>query len=68
MASEPRPLAFLRAAACLAASLICTIAAGQGRKPPPPSFTCVVNGKKIVSDRLIPECNGIEQRELNLPS
>ena len=29
------------------------------------SYTCVVNGKKIVSDRLIAECNNTEQRELN---
>ena len=28
-------------------------------------FSCIVNGKKIVSDRLIPECNNTEQRELN---
>jgi len=29
------------------------------------SFTCNLNGKKLVSDRVIPECYGIEQRELN---
>lgn len=29
------------------------------------SIVCVVNGKKIVSDRPIPECANIEQRELN---
>jgi hypothetical protein len=33
--------------------------------PPPPSFSCVINGKKMVSDRLIPECKELEQRELN---
>jgi hypothetical protein len=29
------------------------------------SYTCVVAGKKVISDRLIPECANIEQRELN---
>jgi hypothetical protein len=37
------------------------VAAENGRS----SFTCVVGGKKVVSDRLIPECNNTEQRELN---
>jgi hypothetical protein len=52
----------------LAASLALTLAGpaiAQDKQPPRPSFTCVVNGKKIVSDRLIPECNNTDQRELN---
>lgn len=53
-----------------AASLVVALTAvspalAQPKKPPPPSFSCVVNGKKIVSDRLIPECNEVDQRELN---
>jgi len=28
-------------------------------------YTCVVNGKKLTSDRLIPECTNLEQRRLN---
>jgi hypothetical protein len=52
----------------LAASLALTVAGAPAlaqEKVPRRSFTCVVNGKKIVSDRLIPECNNLEQRELN---
>ncbi|HTJ06830.1 MAG TPA: hypothetical protein VL624_15915 [Caldimonas sp.] len=52
----------------LAASLALTIAGAPAiaqEKAPRASFSCVVNGKKIVSDRLIPECNNTEQRELN---
>jgi len=64
MASEPgRHL--LRT---LAASLALTLAGAPAlaeEKAPRPSFSCIVNGKKIVSDRLIPECNNTEQRELN---
>ncbi|HEY2190566.1 MAG TPA: hypothetical protein VGH48_18575, partial [Caldimonas sp.] len=45
--------------------LVCALAVAQEKKPPPPSFSCVVNGKKLVSDRLIPECANSEQRELN---
>ena len=29
------------------------------------SYSCVINGKKLVSDRVIPECSNVEQRELN---
>jgi len=64
MASEPgRHL--LRT---LVASLALTLAGAPAlaeEKAPRPSFSCIVNGKKIVSDRLIPECNNTEQRELN---
>ena len=40
-------------------------AAAEGRTPAQSTFSCIVNGKKVVSDRVIPECTGIEQRELN---
>jgi hypothetical protein len=62
MASEStRPFAF---AAIAALTLGCGIAQAD-EKAARASFSCVVNGKKIVSDRLIPECNNQEQRELN---
>jgi hypothetical protein len=64
MASEfGRPFPHLLAAS-LALTIASTPAFAQERASRP-SFTCVVNGKKIVSDRLIPECNNVEQRELN---
>jgi hypothetical protein len=62
MASEPRLLLLCGGAVCLALAGTPLLAA---EKLPPPSFSCVLNGKKIVSDRLIPECNNLEQRELN---
>ena len=64
MASE----AACRLARALAASLGLALAAAPApaeEKANRSSYTCVVNGKKIVSDRLIPECNNLEQRELN---
>lgn len=39
--------------------------ASSAAAEPRSSFTCVVNGKKLVSDRPIPECANVEQRELN---
>jgi hypothetical protein len=64
MASEfGRPFPHLLAAS-LALTIASTPAFAQERASRP-SFTCVVNGKKIVSDRLIPECNSVDQRELN---
>jgi hypothetical protein len=54
----------LRFAGFVFLPLVCTPGLGQ-EKPARPSFTCVVNGKKIVSDRLIPDCANTEQRELN---
>jgi hypothetical protein len=64
MASESRRPSLGLLAASLALVLAGAPAFAQ-QKAPRPSFTCVVNGKKIVSDRLIPECNNLEQRELN---
>ena len=64
MASEPRRPSLALLAASLALALAGAPAFAQ-QKASRPSFTCVVNGKKIVSDRLIPECNNLEQRELN---
>jgi hypothetical protein len=67
MASESRyllrPGLTASIALVLAAAPAATLA--QPKAPPPPSFSCVINGKKIVSDRLIPECNEVDQRELN---
>ncbi len=31
----------------------------------PPIYTCVSNGKKLTSDRPVPECAGVDQRVLN---
>jgi hypothetical protein len=64
MASEPGRHVLHLLAASLALTIASTLAFAQ-QKAPRSSYTCVVNGKKIVSDRLIPECNNIEQRELN---
>jgi hypothetical protein len=64
MASEPARSLLRILAAPLALTLACAPAFAD-EKAPRPSFTCVVNGKKIISDRLIPECNNTEQRELN---
>jgi hypothetical protein len=65
MAFEFRPpLAGLASSLAVALTAV-SPALAQPKLPPPPSFTCVVNGKKIVSDRLIPECNEVDQRELN---
>ena len=66
MASDAGRRARVRsiAAAALALPLAWGVA-GAEDKTPRSSFTCVVNGKKLVSDRLIPECNNQEQRELN---
>lgn len=54
---------WLAAAAAFGLTLACGLALAEEKARP--SFTCVVNGKKIVSDRLIPECNNTEQCELN---
>jgi hypothetical protein len=41
-------------------------AQAPGPSPPQRIFSCIdANGKKITSDRPIPDCNGKEQRELN---
>src|SRR3982750_2049261 len=52
----------LGAVALLSALFLPGAVAAEGARS---SFTCVVGGKKVVSDRLIPECNNTEQRELN---
>jgi len=64
MASELRPLHVVRSAIVFALALAC-LGAGAEDKGARSSFSCVVNGKKVVSDRLIPECANVEQRELN---
>ncbi|MGZ8259314.1 MAG: hypothetical protein ACXWUL_02045 [Caldimonas sp.] len=64
MASEPRLARVVGRGAVVALTLACGIAIAE-EKVPRSSFSCIVNGKKVVSDRLIPECNNTEQRELN---
>jgi len=64
MASDFASLRFARGAALFAIALAC-LAAGAEEKAARSSFSCMVNGKKVVSDRLIPECSNVEQRELN---
>ena len=60
--------------ACSAGRLVAVVAGlcvagGEAQAQPPASrsliYTCVINGKKLTSDRPIPECAGIEQRRLN---
>jgi len=66
MASDVNRSLVARAGGVAAGLLVCTVALAAD--PPPgtrSSFTCNLNGKKLVSDRVIPECYGIEQRELN---
>lgn len=57
--------AALRAAALVAG--LCLIGGGAAAQDKARSliFTCLVNGKKLTSDRPIPECNGVDQRVLN---
>ena len=46
----------------------CAAAVATGQTAPasgPQTYSCTVNGKKLVSDRPIPECNGIAQNVLN---
>lgn len=53
--------------ACLIVGLcwVCQSALAQQGTPRSMIYTCVVNGKKLTSDRLIPECTNLEQRRLN---
>lgn len=53
-----------RATLFTAAALLALAAAPVALAQRAAIYTCVVNGKKITSDRSIPECTG-EQRELN---
>jgi hypothetical protein len=64
MASEAACQRRSKLGAFLVLALACTLATGQ-EKAARSSFSCIVNGKKVVSDRLIPECANGEQRELN---
>lgn len=64
MASDARHRT-LAALVLSALALGLAVAAGAEEQKPHSSYTCVVNGKKLVSDRLIPECTSTEQRELN---
>ena len=61
MASEAPGSLLCGLAATFALAVATAAAHAEGRG----GFSCIVNGKKIVSDRLIPECNNTEQRELN---
>jgi hypothetical protein len=64
MVSEPARRRRPHGGAFLALALVCALAWSQ-EKPVRSSFSCIINGKKVVSDRLIPECANSEQRELN---
>jgi len=64
MASEQGRLRLARGTVLVVLALALGAAAAE-EKAPRSSFSCTVNGKKLVSDRLIPECNNAEQRELN---
>jgi hypothetical protein len=64
MASEPERGRRRHGGALFALALVCALAWGQ-EKPARSSFSCIINGKKVVSDRLIPDCANSEQRELN---
>ncbi|MBV9890929.1 MAG: hypothetical protein JO090_08605 [Rhizobacter sp.] len=61
MASEGGPPSAPILLAALALALVSASALAEGKA----TFSCIANGKKIVSDRLIQECNNAEQRELN---
>jgi hypothetical protein len=65
MASDARRRRTLAASALAALVLGATLPAGAEEPKARLSYTCVVNGKKLVSDRLIPECINTGQRELN---
>jgi hypothetical protein len=60
-------LAAARRFGLLAVTLVLA-APAWGQAPPPPSrpiFSCEVNGKKLTSDRPIPDCSNRDQRLLN---
>lgn len=59
-----RRAAALVAIACAAAALA-SPAVAQQATPRAPIYTCTLNGKKLTSDRTIPECGNQEQRVLN---
>ena len=65
MASDRQRDRAARALVALGVLLACAGPAAADSVPARTSYTCVVAGKKVVSDRLIPECANIEQRELN---
>lgn len=67
MGSELRGASVFRAAVLAALGLASALAAQAADGPPGArsSYSCVLNGKKLVSDRVIPECSNVEQRELN---
>jgi hypothetical protein len=59
-------LAAVRRFGLLAVALILAAPAwGQAAAPPRPIFSCEVNGKKLTSDRPIPDCSNRDQRLLN---
>jgi len=65
MASDLSRSLVARAGGVTALLLACAVALAADPVASRTSYTCNLNGKKLVSDRVIPECYGIEQRELN---
>lgn len=68
MAYEPRRVVRALGLSALAAWALCGSlpASAQVTKPSPPIFQCIdASGKKITSDRPIPECTGRDLRKLN---
>ena len=67
MGSEPAPGRHVRRAALVALVAIASSAASaqESQRSSALIFSCVVNGKKITSDRPIQECSDREQRVLN---
>ncbi len=67
MASDFRRRAFVRVTSIAALALACGLPASAAPEPTAArsSFSCDLKGKKLVSDRPIPECASVEQRELN---
>ena len=64
-AFEARRLAKRIGPLLLAAAAIALPQSGRAGSPGVPIIQCDLNGKKVTSDRLIPECANKEQRELN---
>jgi hypothetical protein len=68
MASDARAGAVCRSGGAAALALAALgLAGGAAAQPAPrsPIYSCDVNGKKVTSDRPIPECNNQDQRLLN---
>jgi hypothetical protein len=61
-----RPLSALRALSATLLAGVCTMLAAQTALPTPDIYTCIdAKGRKLTSDRKIPECSDREQKILN---